>query len=393
MKKGFVFVKKKSFRSKTKTQHNFKKKKIKNKNRFKMSKEDQNKDDCASTDTLSTLFDRGFDLHNSLDDGNEDTASPKYQDSVRKSILILEDCTRLVSALDLFSHNECVSEVPTEHLKYFLLPALLGCLQAKVRDEGVDRSEVIKVQEAYFRDFLRRCNEYEICQVEVPEPDEDDGGDDEKAVSARSGPPDMEKMNREREAKMKRYKEKQLLEERLKELQAAVKEGRADEDDTREYQIKVINKFVNVCLDEFGSFAMEKPILRHMKAIRAGKVVEAPKQKPRPLKPIIITRDAAQKEVFGMGYKNLPIMSVEEFYEQRVRDGWFPAPGEAKKQAAAAGSLQDRAMGGEREDEKEGEERDRKEDEDDEEELARKRRMDEYKDTHRRGEGNRHNMG
>ena len=30
---------------------------------------------------------------------------------------------------------------------------------------------------------------------------------------------------------------------------------------------------------------------------------------------------------------------------------------------------------------------------DDEEELARKRRMDEYKDEHKRGEGNRHNMG
>ena len=34
-----------------------------------------------------------------------------------------------------------------------------------------------------------------------------------------------------------------------------------------------------------------------------------------------------------------------------------------------------------------------KEENDDEEELHAKRRMDEYKDEHKRGEGNRHNMG
>ena len=34
-----------------------------------------------------------------------------------------------------------------------------------------------------------------------------------------------------------------------------------------------------------------------------------------------------------------------------------------------------------------------KEENDDEEELQSKRRMDEYKDEHKRGEGNRHNMG
>ena len=39
----------------------------------------------------------------------------------------------------------------------------------------------------------------------------------------------------------------------------------------------------------------------------------------RPLKPIIITRDAIQKEIFGMGYKNVPVMSIEEFYEDRAR--------------------------------------------------------------------------
>ena len=64
-----------------------------------------------------------------------------------------------------------------------------------------------------------------------------------------------------------------------------------------------------------------------MKPQTRGAVVPSEQQKrSRPLKPIVITRDKLQKEVFGMGYKNLPVMSVEEFYEQRVRDGWFPPP-------------------------------------------------------------------
>ena len=98
-------------------------------------------------------------------------------------------------------------------------------------------------------------------------------------------------------------------------------------------------------------------------------------------------------QVFGMGYKNIPILSIEEFYEQRVRDGWFPAPQEKSK----SNSLMDKAaQSGEsakmKEEQEEAEKED-KEDRDDPNELARKRDWDEYKDDHRRGEGNRHNKG
>lgn len=48
-----------------------------------------------------------------------------------------------------------------------------------------------------------------------------------------------------------------------------------------------------------------------------------PKQKERstPLKPVIITRDAIQKAVYGAGYPSLPTMTVEEFYDKRVKEG------------------------------------------------------------------------
>ena len=52
-----------------------------------------------------------------------------------------------------------------------------------------------------------------------------------------------------------------------------------------------------------------------------------PAKKARPFKPIIITKDKLQKEVYGLGYPSIPVLSVEEFYDQRVKEGWFPDPG------------------------------------------------------------------
>ena len=76
-----------------------------------------------------------------------------------------------------------------------------------------------------------------------------------------------------------------------------------------------------------------------------------------------------------------------------MRDGWFPAP----NNSSVSSSLMDRAVQGEdaarAKEEEEDAERERKEEEDDEGARAEKMGMDEYRDTHRRGWGNRHNMG
>lgn len=47
-----------------------------------------------------------------------------------------------------------------------------------------------------------------------------------------------------------------------------------------------------------------------------------PAERPRaPLRPVIIARDEMQKAVFGAGYPAIPSLTVEEFYDQRVREG------------------------------------------------------------------------
>ena len=343
--------------------------------------------DNHEEDSLSKLFDRGLDLHNELQESQEETNSDAFQDKVKKGILILEDATRLVSILDIFSKNENFSEVPTEHLKFFLLPVLLGDLNNRVSEN--DRGEVVEIVQVYYIDFLQRCQDYGFNIDKVPKlvkVKEDCDGDDVETVPRM---PDMNKMNSERNAKMERYRQTKQLESDLKELKSVLAGATHDEDILRDYYLKLIQKFVNSSLDELVSLEMEVGVLQHMAKVKAGKIVPEPEKPRRKIQPIIITKDKIQKEVYGLGYPSLPVLSVDEFYEKRIEEGWWKPP-------SSGGALQDRANDPELEarmKDQEERENDDKEDRDDQEAREKALGMDEYKDDHRRGEGNRHNMG
>lgn len=68
---------------------------------------------------------------------------------VKKCMHLLEDATRLVSAIGLFSDNESIDEVATNNLKYMLLPYFLGQLSQKLCKD--DRQEIVQVAEVYFK--------------------------------------------------------------------------------------------------------------------------------------------------------------------------------------------------------------------------------------------------
>jgi len=355
----------------------------------------------SENETLSALFSKGLSIHDSVCADEGDTNSATFQEKVRKGIMILEDATRLVSILDLFSRNEHVRDIPTESLKFFLLPVLLGNLNSKLTDETDRRLQMIVIIETYYLDFLNRVKDYSVMEnIEIPKIRLSDNDEcNETSIASNPLKPDLAKMNKERDEKIKKYKQKKELEAQLKELKVLVVDldkDHRDEELVRKYYLKMIHSFVLSTMDEIASYEMEKSMLHHMAKIRRGEVPDTQSknnQVKRPLKPIVITRDAVQKEVFGMGYKHLPILTIEEFYEQRVRDGWFPSPEETKKQ----NSLLNRAMtdseSARNQEDEEARLKELKEENDDEEELESKRRMDAYKDEHKRVEGNRHNMG
>jgi len=337
-------------------------------------------------ESLSQLFDNALQLHVEVSDSSEETNSKAFQDRVKKGILMLEDATRLVSILDIFSRNENFTEMPTESLKYFLLPVLLGDLSNKITEN--DRGDVVENVQIYYIDYLQRCKDYGFAELgKIPKliPVKDESEEIEEVPRM----PDLTKMNAERSAKMTRYKQNKQLENDLKDLKVVLGGATQDEDVLRDYNLKMIQRFVNTSLDELNSLEMEVGVLKHMARVKAGKVAPVEEKPLRKMEPIIITKDKMQKEVYGLGYPSLPVLSVDEFYEKRVADGWWKPP-------SSGGALQDRAADPDLEarmvDQEEREEDD-KVDRDDVEAREKISAWDEWTDDHRRGEGNRHNMG
>lgn len=297
---------------------------------------------------------------------------------------LLEKATVLVSMADMFSENESADEIPTNNLQYLLLPALLGSLSLKLTSG--DRKDIVNCADTYFKDFLRRCNQYGLSNYQFKGEEKDESNKAEN--SNKSEFEAIASQVNVRANKIQRFREQKELKSKLDDLKKNVENEHCDEEIKRNYFLTMIKLFVYEAADELSSIETEKEILEHMSKLNKD---DKPKKgpQPKPLKPIIITRDAVQKAVYGAGYPSLPTLTVDEFYDQRVREGIFPDPN--KKPAGM--SLQERALAGlsGEDEEREAEEKEKKLEEDDPELLERMRQMDEFKDEHRRGWGNRMN--
>uniref|UniRef100_A0A1B6FST5 Immunoglobulin-binding protein 1 n=1 Tax=Cuerna arida TaxID=1464854 RepID=A0A1B6FST5_9HEMI len=352
--------------------------------------------DMEQDKKLREIFEEGYDLYEEIINTDQPTNSGDVQVKIRRAMKLFEDATKLASMTSMFSSNESVEEVATQDLQFFLLPSLLGNLTQKL--SVTDRVEVIETADIYFRDFLQRCKDYGITDVDIPQPEgsEEDTGDDKPGQSTQLTPAQgLMASARNRASKIEQYKEQRALEAQLK----AMKENltaNVDDEIKRKYYLTLIKCHINEGLGDLESLKSEKEILKYIAKMRKGgnlsanevqeKMSKGPK--PKPLKAIILTKDEFQKKVFGAGYPSLPSMTVKEFYDQRVKDGIFPDAATVQ-----ARCLQDLAsqQNAEAIADQEAAESEKRVEEDDEETLRRAREMDEYKDTHRRGWGNRYN--
>lgn len=338
-----------------------------------MSQDDANS--STAEVSLKEIFDEAMKLYDKIENGNEATNSDPVQMTIKLAISRFEKATNLVSLSGMFSKNETLEELPTETLQYLLLPALLGTLSLKLCSKS--RKDVINVADIYFKDFLQRCKDYGVTDVEVPQTT-----NNENSIRPRNEQEKIASMVQTREAKINRYKEMKELKDKLATLSKAMSSPNVDDDTKREYFTTLLLNYVNQALDEINSIEQERPILEYM-AKHAGEA-KSNKARAPPLKPVIITRDAVQKAVFGAGYPSLPTLSIEEFYDKRVRDGLFPSAGTNIPHTTIQTAEADA-------DEAEEVRKEQLVENDDSEELARQRNMDEYKDDHRRGWGNRYN--
>lgn len=217
--------------------------------------------------------------------------------------------------MGVFSSNETIEEVSSQNIKYFLIPGLLGSLVLKV--QSPDRLNALETAEIYFKDFIKRVQDYEITgPIKIEEPQE--------MKESFSKEMNLELLAAQRNAKIKKYNEQKEAEAELKRLKSLMIND--DDEICRNYYIIYIKNFVISSLDELNIIRQEKPLAKHLQEARAKgttfKGQEKEEKYPvRPFKPIIITRNELQKKVFGAGYPSLPTMTVDEFYRERVAEG------------------------------------------------------------------------
>ncbi|CAL7942829.1 unnamed protein product [Xylocopa violacea] len=252
---------------------------------------------------------------------------------------------------------------------------------------------IVNIAEIYFLDFLKRVKAYGLTDIEVPEikMERDREGQQERV---RTNAELITEMVNRRNTKLQRYKEQKELESRLKILKENLSNPNIDDEIKREYIVSLIKLYVNLTIEELASIAAEKPILEHMKNMRrtetaSGKILQKRRPSPPKLQPIIITRDEVQKKVFGIGYPSLPVLTVQEFYDQRVKDGDWPD--RSQQHQTNAKCMQNLANSQGEDNEQEDVKKEEMIEADNPEILGQLRAMDEYKDSHRRGWGNRAN--
>jgi len=312
---------------------------------------------------LADIFEEAWSKYQLLEDSEIPTASDKYQCDMKECMKLLIQCTNMVNLLVLFSKNEMLEEISTPNIRYLLLPVFLGDLYQKLTTD--DRCKCLKIALIYYKDFLRRCNDYKVITDDLSS--YFDEKPDEKPKKT---------MPVNREDKIRRYKENKEIKDRILVLQKRLKDApeSVDEDIMRNYYTDWLKLNINNTLDNIKMLYDELDLLEQMETMKLNKSntpIEENKKLP-PFKPIVITRENLKDHVFGPGYRSLPTMTEDEYFELEMRQGKIVQEyntNQAPKQESS-------------DDEEETEEK-----------LEKARAWDEWKDTHRRGDGNKERHG
>ncbi|KAG8144345.1 hypothetical protein E2320_012870 [Naja naja] len=322
---------------------------------------------------LSELLESGWRLLEEVENNAEaSSGAPAVQRRVQRGLELLERAARAVSQLELFSRNEELEEIASADLRFMLVPALLAALTLR-QVAPPRRLEHLRRARGLFLEFLRLCRDYAVARFDLPREavdNEEEVEEEERGGEAGPAPPDGQ-------ASLLAMAQKKELENQLASLKPFIDSGQAEEEQIREFYLLQIKKWVTVSLEEIESIDQEISILNRRGALQGP--AARPSQPPRPpVRPFILTRDAAQAKVFGAGYPSLATMTVDEWYEQHQKQGVLPDQG-----------ISQRAPGPE----DQQKEQENATEEEQQAAALKAREWDDWKDVHPRGYGNRKNMG
>lgn len=231
----------------------------------------------------------------------------------------------------------------------------------------------------HFLNYLTQCQYYHVAKFELPKT-RNTSAENNTAGSSMTYS-SLVSITSQRQAKIERYKQKKEVEQRLSALKSTVESGQADDESIREYYLLHIRRWIGISLEDIESIDLEIKVLREKASSAEGSVSNSSRQDRPPMKPFILTRNAAQAKVFGAGYPSLASMTVNDWYDQHRKFGALSDQGIVKTTLEVKGAAQQQEY------------QEPKEEEDDEQTLHQAREWDDWKDIHPRGYGNRQNMG
>ncbi|KAH9521208.1 Immunoglobulin (CD79A) binding protein 1 [Dermatophagoides farinae] len=351
-------------------------------------------------ESLASSFQKILDINEELNHSSMSTNDPKYQ-AMADAIERLEKMTKNINTLAIFSANETMDEIQTEHLKYLLLPALLADFTLK--NQRYDRVQVLETGQIYYRDYIQRLNDYQFCDVNLNTNNDEDESKTKSVASSTNQVDLLLRQAQARESKIQRYRQMKQLESELEQLKQLIidQQHSGDEDVERQFYLKLIRRWLQQAIDELSAIEAEMPMVKMRAAMLKMSTVTSDdtdkldrRRQPssKPLTPIILTKNRLQKQVYGAGYPSMATYSVDEFVQQKIKEGSL----QLTDKNIYNNSLYDWANNPEKKKMEEQTEEESKElliEQDDERELARLRKWDDWKDDHKRGEGNRQNMG
>jgi len=317
---------------------------------------------------LSDLFADVWKAYQDVETSEEATNSEKTQKAVEKNILLLDLVSRSVAKLDLFSTNEEFDEIASADLKFFLLPALQAAFIAK-RSTGMDgRLDVVTTATEYYRTFLQMCYDYGTGPLSAIKEVLVSSGSQIAANEHRM--PGTGGGNAVRDVKIKKYKAAKQRDEEI----TLLKHHLEDDDTCRKYWKLQLDKWIDVAIDDIEMFQQEIIMLERFKDMAPPPPAN---NRPPPLKPFLLTRDKLQAAVYGAGYPSIPTVTLDEWFEKE----------------AALGRMGQQNGGPPQQPDEDDKSEDEDNDIDNDAKIRKQREWDEFKDDHRRGEGNKKNKG
>ncbi|KAJ3171820.1 hypothetical protein HK101_011225 [Irineochytrium annulatum] len=288
----------------------------------------------ANERSLKTVFREADELYQSIESSSLSSNDPALQKDIARALQCFQDCSSMVRSLSIFSSNEVLDDINTSDLRYLLVDFYIGVLYQKI--VGGDRIDHLKGSliptKSALESFLFRCDTHEILAEE-----------DKRHMASVSANVKLD-AEKQRGAKIARYKREKAMRTQLEELRARMPKDAddesVDEELLREALLTTLQLSIQKAMEEMRSAMDEVALLEAHRAKGAtgvnvedieNRLDRLDVSKPtallskdgKPLQPFIITsRKDLLSQVFRPGH-NLPTMSIDQFLENEIARGNF----------------------------------------------------------------------